>query len=164
MRERPLRESGTPYSSVGLIWRDFGRAALPALLQTVAPGRDCAGVIWTDIDAGLITEIDQADNGVAPVGVGHLSSVIEAFNPVWDRSEGQDAAFLEASRLAEGILARASQQAHASARATSLVLEAARTAEPAPQRMSVSSFSTASCMGKGRLRQPEKDAVRRLSG
>jgi len=66
---------------------------------------------------------------VAPVGVGHLSSVIEAFNPAWDRSESQDAAFLEASRLAAGILARASQQAYASARAISLVLEAARTAE-----------------------------------
>src|SRR5687767_7701889 len=37
MRERPLRSSGTPYSSVGLIWRDYGRAALPSLLQTVAP-------------------------------------------------------------------------------------------------------------------------------
>ena len=36
MRERPLRSCGTPYSSVGLIWRDYGRAALPSLLQTVA--------------------------------------------------------------------------------------------------------------------------------
>ena len=131
MRERPLRESGTPYSSVGLIWRDFGRAALPALLQTVPLDRDCVGVIWMDIDAGLIIEIDQADNGVAPVGAGHLSSVIEAFNPVWDRSESQDVAFLEASRLAEGILARAGHQAHASARAIRLVLKAAHTAEDA---------------------------------
>lgn len=32
-RERPLRTCGTPYSSVGLIWRDYGRAALHSLLQ-----------------------------------------------------------------------------------------------------------------------------------
>src|SRR5215217_6084314 len=65
MRERPLRESGTPYSSVGLIWRDFGRAALPALLGT-ALDREAADAVWRDIDAGIVLSIDQDDNGVAP--------------------------------------------------------------------------------------------------
>ncbi len=129
MRERPLRSCGTPYSSVGLIWREHGRAALPSLLQTDALDENLAGMIWHDIDTGLIFAIDQADNGVAPTGPGHLSAVIEAFNPAWDSAHNQDDAFLEASQFATGILARAGQQVHASARATDLVLEAARNAE-----------------------------------
>src|SRR5215212_4188023 len=65
MRERPLRSCGTPYSSVGLIWRDYGRAALLALLQTEALDETLAEMIWRDIDTGLILAIDQADNGFA---------------------------------------------------------------------------------------------------
>src|SRR5215210_2459062 len=84
MRERPLRPDGTPYSSVGLIWRDFGRAALPALLGTAALDRESADAIWWDIDTGLVLAMDQADNGIAPAGPGHLAAIVEAFNPVWD--------------------------------------------------------------------------------
>jgi uncharacterized UPF0160 family protein len=128
MRERPLRPDGTPYSSVGLIWRDFGRAALPALLGA-ALDPEAAEAIWRDIDAGIIFSIDQADNGVAPAGPGHLSAIIEAFNPVWDGAEDPDAAFGQASRLAQGILARAAAQAHAGVRAAGLVRDAARASE-----------------------------------
>ena len=128
MRERPLRPDGTPYSSVGLIWRDFGRAALPALLGA-ALDREAAEAIWRDIDAGIILSIDQADNGVAPAGPGHLSTIVEAFNPVWDDAQDPDAAFRRASDLARGILARAAAQAHAAVRAAGLVRDAARVAE-----------------------------------
>jgi len=55
--------------------------------------------------------------------------VIEAFNPAWGSAKSHDAAFLEVSQFATGILARAVQQVHASARAMDLVLEAARTVE-----------------------------------
>ena len=126
MRERPLRDDGVPYSSVGLIWRDFGRAALPHLLGTDTLDPDLTQAVWPDIDAGLIIQIDQADNGVAPAGPGHLSAIIEALNPVWDAPKAYDAAFLEASSLAEGILARACVQAEAAARACRIVLDAAR--------------------------------------
>ncbi len=129
MRERPLRSCGTPYSSVGLIWREHGRAALPSLLQTDTLNENLAEMIWRDIDTGLILAIDQADNGFAPAGPGHLSAMIEAFNPAWDSTQNQDDAFLETSHFATGILARAGQQVHASTRATDLVLEAARKAE-----------------------------------
>ena len=126
MRERPLRACGTPYSSVGLIWRDYGRAAFPSLLQTDALDKNLWELIWRDIDMGLILAIDQADNGVAPAGPGHLSAVIEAFNADWDSVKSHDQAFLEASQFATGILARAGQQVHASARAMVLPLRAAR--------------------------------------
>ncbi len=124
MRDLPRRPDGTPYSSVGLIWRDFGRNALPNL----APGidEDLLDVVWKDIDTGFVLAIDQADNGVASVSQGHLSLLIEAFNPTWASDQSYDDAFLEAADFARGILARACQQAHAEAQAQSSVLSAAR--------------------------------------
>ncbi|MBX9635783.1 MAG: MYG1 family protein, partial [Magnetospirillum sp.] len=32
MRDKPLRADGAPYSSAGLVWRDFGADAIRALL------------------------------------------------------------------------------------------------------------------------------------
>lgn len=128
MRDRPLRPDGvTPYSSVGLVWRDYGGAALRSWL----PGLDgtAAEAVWADLDGGLVVEIDRADNGVASVATGHLSQVAEAFNPVWDETRSEDAAFLEAADFAAGVLARAGRQAAAEARAVARVLEAARASE-----------------------------------
>jgi uncharacterized UPF0160 family protein len=126
MRDLPRRPDGTPYSSVGLIWRDFGRAALPRLV----PGfdEDMLEAVWRDIDTGLIITIDQADNGVSSVSPGHLSLLIEAFNPLWDSQHSYDDAFGEAADVARGILVRACRQAHADARAAGLVLAAAKSA------------------------------------
>jgi uncharacterized UPF0160 family protein len=126
MRERPLRSDGIPYSSVGLIWRDFGIAALPALLGRPALDQELGRQVWQDVDAEWIVHIDKADNGVSEPGPGHLSALIEAMNPVWDASTSPDQAFLEASELAFGILARACQHAEASVRAAKIVVKAAR--------------------------------------
>jgi uncharacterized UPF0160 family protein len=81
MRDLPRRPDSTPYSSVGLIWRDFGRRALPQLVPGI--DEDVLDAVWQDIDAGFILAIDQADNGVATASQGHLSLLIEAFNPTW---------------------------------------------------------------------------------
>jgi uncharacterized UPF0160 family protein len=130
MRDRPLRPDGaTPYSSVGLVWRDYGPAALGVLCPDIRAG-EVEGV-WHAIDAGLILSIDLADNGVAPVGPGHLSLLIEAFNPVWDAPQDYDGAFAQAAALARGILERACRQALAAVRAAALVRGAAeRAADP----------------------------------
>ncbi|ANY80510.1 hypothetical protein BB934_21650 [Microvirga ossetica] len=124
MRDLPRRPDGTPYSSVGLIWRDFGRSALPRLTPGI--DEDMLDSVWQDIDTNFVLAIDQADNGVATVGQTHLSLLVEAFNPAWDSEQSYDAAFLEAADFAKGILLRACCQAHAEARALSLVLTAAR--------------------------------------
>jgi uncharacterized UPF0160 family protein len=84
--------------------------------------------VWQDIDTGLILTIDQADNGVSPTSPGHLSLLIEAFNPTWDSTQSYDDAFQEAAGFANGILVRACRQAHAEASAMALVLAAARSA------------------------------------
>ncbi len=123
MRDLPRRADGTPYSSVGLIWRDYGRAALPGLVPGIEA--ETLDAVWSDIDAGIILSIDQADNGIATVSPGHLSLLIEAFNPAWDSAQSYDEAFREAAGFAEGILVRACRQAHAEAQAMALVLAAA---------------------------------------
>lgn len=129
MRDLPRREDRTPYSSVGLIWRDYGRKALPRLVPGI--GEDVLESVWQDIDATFIVVIDQADNGVATAGPSHLALLVEAFNPTWDSVQPYDEAFLEAADFARGILVRACRQAHAEAQALSLVMAAARRARDA---------------------------------
>jgi uncharacterized UPF0160 family protein len=124
MRDLPRRPDGTPYSSVGLVWRDYGREAL----QQFVPGieADAIEMVWQDIDTSIILSIDQADNGVASTSPGHLSLLIEAFNPTWDSAQSFDDAFTEAADFAHGILLRSCRQAHAEAQAMSFVMAAAR--------------------------------------
>lgn len=124
MRDLPRREDGTPYSSVGLIWRDFGRPAIERLVPGI--GEDVLDAVWQDVDSGFILAIDQADNGIASACPGHLALLVEAFNPAWDSTQSYDDAFLEAADFARGILVRACRQAHAEARALSLVMAAAK--------------------------------------
>jgi uncharacterized UPF0160 family protein len=124
MRDLPRREDGTPYSSVGLIWRDYGRKALPQLVSGL--GEDVLDSVWQDIDTTFILPIDQADNGIASACQGHLALLVEAFNPAWDNGQSYDDAFLEAADFARGILVRACRQAHAEAKALSLVMLAAQ--------------------------------------
>jgi uncharacterized UPF0160 family protein len=128
MRDRPLREDGTPYSSLGLLWREYGRSAIPALLG--AASADVVEAVWRELDGSLVVEIDRTDNGIgdAGAGAGHLSSVIEAFNPVWDQPGDQNQAFMAAADLARGILARQCRQVAASERAKSMVFAASRSA------------------------------------
>lgn len=127
MRDLPRREDGTPYSSVGLIWRDFGRAALARFV----PGIEDAALdaVWQDIDSGIILAIDLADNGISTASPGHLALLIEAFNPTWDSRQTYDEAFEEAGLLARDILERASRQAYAEAKAMASILAAAREAK-----------------------------------
>ncbi|PVE21625.1 hypothetical protein DC522_25605 [Microvirga sp. KLBC 81] len=124
MRDLPRREDGTPYSSVGLIWRDYGRRALNHLVPEI--GDDTREVVWQDIDGGLILAIDLADNGVSSACPGHLALLIEAFNPTWDSTQTYDEAFAAAAAVAHGILQRACRQAYAEAKAVSFVEAAAR--------------------------------------
>ncbi|MEE1657842.1 MYG1 family protein [Microvirga sp. CF3062] len=126
MRDLPRRDDGTPYSSVGLIWRDYGRKALPRLVPGIS--EDMLDSVWQDIDAAFILTIDQADNGVATASQGHLGLLVEAFNPTWDSGQSYEDAFLEAAAFAWGIVVGAAGQAHAEAKALSLVMAAARQA------------------------------------
>lgn len=109
-----IRENGVPYSSAGLIWRDFGKKLV-----------SCEQA-WAFVDQELIQGIDAVDNGALP-GVDYpakpatISSLISGFNPEWDSEVKPDDAFLEAVSFAQGVLARAIASAESKARAKALV-------------------------------------------
>lgn len=126
MRDLPRREDGTPYSSVGLVWREYGRAALAKFVPGIEDSTIDA--VWRDIDNTIILPIDLADNGVSSAGPGHLALLIEAFNPTWNSAQSYDEAFAEAVVMAREILERSSRHAYAEASAMGLVLAARREA------------------------------------
>jgi len=82
------RQSGVPYASAGLVWREYGahcvsRLALDHLGQQLA--EDKAREIAYAIDADVVQYLDLSDVGAAksaPGGYG-LSAVISGFNPNW---------------------------------------------------------------------------------
>jgi uncharacterized UPF0160 family protein len=128
MRDKPLRPSGEPFSSAGLVWRDFGEAAIPNLLPAAAS--DLHARIAAMVDQGLIRDVDLMDNGAMTPTPGHVSTVIEAFNVTFvedDREE--NIAFLQAVDVASAVLARVCARAHAAALAEETVATAAAIAE-----------------------------------
>lgn len=128
MRDRPQRPSGEPYSSAGMVWRDFGADAIRTLLPE-APAKSVPG-IWTLLDQGLIRDIDLMDNGEMVPHPGHFSTLVEDFNPTFaEPGRDETTAFLEAAELAGRVLARACARALAAVLAADTVAEAARRAD-----------------------------------
>jgi len=125
MRDKPLREDGEPYSSAGLVWRDYGIRAVHILI----PGLDEAQAarIAAMLDRGLIRDIDLMDNGAMTPTPGHFSTLLEAFNPSFtEPALDEDQCFAEAADLAARVLARAVARAHAAVLAEDQVAAAAR--------------------------------------
>lgn len=130
-RGAPERPDGTPFSSAGLVWQTYGRRAVESLL---GDGR-LADAIAADLDGGIVRRIDEVDNGVStgPDKLG-LAAMIGDFNPPWDQQRGdpaEDAAFLQAAILADGVLRRRVDQVRARLLAEAEVVAAhAASADP----------------------------------
>ena len=127
MRNLPMRPSGEPYSSAGLVWRDFGAAAVDHLL----PGIAAAAIprVVAMVDAGLVRDVDLMDNGAMVPTPGHFSTVVEAFNPSFiEDSRDETAAFLDATTLAALVLTRVCARAQAALLAETTVAQAADSA------------------------------------
>lgn len=109
------RENGIPYSSVGLVWRDFG---INLLSKTFPNNSDWVNnYILNFVDQNLIQGIDAYDNNILPTldfpaQPMNFSEIIQNFNPRWDnQSEDSDAAFLQAVSCAEVIFDKIIQTA-----------------------------------------------------
>ena len=127
MRDKPLRPNGEPYSSAGLVWRDFGADAIGRILP--AASADCIARVAERVDAGLVRDVDLMDNGAMTPNPGHFSTVIEAFNATFvEDGRDETAAFLEAAGIAATVLERACARAFASVQAEGSVADAARRA------------------------------------
>lgn len=93
--QAPLREEGTPYSAIGLIWKFFGRKWL-----------ETKGVTPLDIDAihqsfdqEIFLTIDMLDNGISP-GAGarfmagiSLPALIDDFLPTYEEVAAEKMGF-----------------------------------------------------------------------
>ena len=114
------RENGIPYSSFGLIWKQYG-------LQICAGNQDLAN----SVDAGLVSVIDAIDCGyVKGVSEGiSLSHTISMFNPTWQEEGDFDACFNEAVSFASRVLARFMASANGGISAKEIVAKAIENAQ-----------------------------------
>ena len=137
MKDKPLREDGMPYSAAGLLWKDYGIAAIRNLLATPADEAELTA-IWQTIDRSLVLPIDQDDNGVVKMGKLSLADIVAACRPAWDTAElyGVDqararetAGFAQAATTVAGYLVNVVDRARASLKATNRVLEAYEAAQ-----------------------------------
>ena len=109
------RENGIPYSSFGLIWKQYGLAI-------------CQGDqdVATSVDTGLVSTIDAIDCGhVEGVATGiSLSQTISMFNPTWQEEGDFDSCFNEAVEFASRVLARFIASASGGINAKAIVAKA----------------------------------------
>jgi len=128
MRNGPKRPSDEPFSSAGLIWRDYGEAVVRQFAPSATP--EAVQAIVAKVDLGLVRDVDLMDNGAMPPTPGHFSTVVEAFNATFaEDGREENAAFLEAVELATAVLKRVCIQTHAAILAEQTVAEAARAAD-----------------------------------
>ncbi|MBR9844477.1 MAG: MYG1 family protein [Rhodobacteraceae bacterium] len=135
-RPTPEREDGKPYSSFGLIWRQYGRDYLRAM---DVPEGDIEA-IHRSFDQGFVLPVDLMDNGAlepsvaGPLAGMTLPVLLETLKPVFDeRGEGvDDAAFMAALPVARAFVEAAIKGKAAKARAESIVMQAIEAAGESP--------------------------------
>lgn len=127
-RGAPLRAEGQPFSSFGLIWRQFGRDYLEAF---GVPASDIES-LHASFDRDFVLPIDLADNGALdPLAAGALAKLtlpllLETLKPVFDDKEPDagDRAFHDALSIARSFVEATLRQGAAKLRAESIVLQA----------------------------------------
>ncbi|MBC7951813.1 MAG: MYG1 family protein [Rhodospirillaceae bacterium] len=125
MRDKPLRDDGAPYSSAGLVWRDFGADAIRALLPPTSEAT--IAKVQCMVDEGLVRDVDLMDNGAMVPTPGHFSTLIEGWNPTFaETGRDETESFYAAAEVASAVIARACARAHAATLAVDSVAEAVR--------------------------------------
>ncbi|MEE2860961.1 MAG: MYG1 family protein [Pseudomonadota bacterium] len=130
----PLRDDGQPYSSFGLIWRQFGHDYLRA---SGAPARD-VDAIHAAFDADFVLPIDLVDNGslspTGPLADLSLPLLLEGLKPVFDdrTPEADDQAFDRALVIARAFVEAAIARKAAKLRAEAVVMDAIAAAGDGP--------------------------------
>lgn len=127
-RPVPLRDSGEPYSSFGLIWRHFGLDYLRALEVPAAHLDD----IHRSFDQGFVLPVDLMDNGAlepsvaGPLAGMTLPVLLETLKPAFDDRDdaADDRAFLAALPVARAFVEAAVRGKAAKRRAEAMVCTA----------------------------------------
>lgn len=102
-----LRPDGNPYAAFGLLWKDLG----PLMTD------DENTKVFDDV---FVKSIDYTDNTGYP---NPFSSVIKAFNPVWDSEESQDECFKKAVGFAKTAINKQLERFESAVEADEIVKE-----------------------------------------
>jgi uncharacterized UPF0160 family protein len=94
------RPNGVPYSSFGLVWRQFGAQLVGEEVQTLVDESLVQGIDATDCGKWNLLPTETDDS----VKVTSLSHVISGFNPLWNEAQDFDAAFMVAVGVATSVL------------------------------------------------------------
>lgn len=94
------RENDIPYSSLGLVWKEFGQGLTGSVYAT------------REIDERLVQPVDAGDNGIETFSIQSnvapyiLHDAVAAFRPAWNEERTLDEGFFEALEMAKKILTR----------------------------------------------------------
>uniref|UniRef100_A0A7C4R2R8 MYG1 family protein n=1 Tax=candidate division CPR3 bacterium TaxID=2268181 RepID=A0A7C4R2R8_UNCC3 len=117
----PVRDSGIPYSSCGLIWKHFGKKIV----------KDKEAFDY--INKKIIEFIDSYDNGIEITGnktvVYSIGELIDSFNPSWNEKNLEDLYFKKAVLIASKILNREIKKANSISEGNNIVKEALKKAK-----------------------------------
>ncbi len=124
-RGAPLRDDGQPYSSFGLIWKQYGHAYLAAFGLPQAH----VDAVHASFDAGFVLPVDLMDNGALnPAIAGPLAGLtlpvlLETLKPVFDDAdpEAENRAFHSALAIARSFVEARLSQSAAKLRAEGIV-------------------------------------------
>lgn len=119
-----VRPDGITYASAGLIWREYGVEIVRKLGEAKGVDDEMAAEVVSRVDDALVRGIDARDNGQGEKGDSmSVSSVISAYNALWDEDEDVDECFVKACEIAGMILEREVKIAISSIRGQRLVKE-----------------------------------------
>lgn len=95
----PIRKSGVKYSSIGLLWKEYGRK----FLKKKGVSINSINPVWNKIDKEFIQAIDASDNGELKTSFPNFSIAKEIanFNPIWDLEEESNDCFEKAFQIAK---------------------------------------------------------------
>ena len=125
MRDAPLRDDGIPYSSLGLLWLEFGLRVVGRFQTFDAVEREAKGEdprapldkesierAWWSVDQGIVRCIDMSDNGRGSVAASDISFLIGDLAPkhVASRPE-MDEAYFAAVDIARTFLSATCKRA-----------------------------------------------------
>ena len=119
-----VRPDGIIYASAGLIWREYGMEIVKKLGEAKGVDNEMALEVVSYVDNALIRGIDARGNGQGEKGDSmSVSSVISAYNALWDEDEDTDSCFVSACNIASIILEREVKIAISSIRGQKLIKE-----------------------------------------
>ena len=117
-----VRENGIKYSSIGLLFREFGKDYLKQI------GIEEIEEVFIGMEKELIEGIDAIDNGIFPeitasYKVKTLSDIIKLFNPSYGSTETENTQFIKAVELAKMIFLETLYSVIGKTKAKKIVLE-----------------------------------------